>query len=79
MPRCGTGNAKASPFDDNSDDAKHSAQRRVVIRRAAILGYGAVPVGSYQKAVGNDAVLEHELGTKVVLDAMAMALSLIHI
>ena len=44
-----------------------------MIRRAAILGYGAVPVGSYQKAVGNDAVLEHELGTKVVLDAMAMA------
>lgn len=44
-----------------------------MIRRAAILGYGAVPVGSYQKAVGSDAVLEHELGTKVVLDAMAMA------
>ncbi len=42
-------------------------------RRAAILGYAAVPVGSHQRAVGEGAVLEHELGARVVLDAMAMA------
>ena len=43
------------------------------MRRAAILGYAAVPVGSYQRAQGDDAVLEHELATGVVLDAVAMA------
>ncbi|HYF61105.1 MAG TPA: thiolase family protein [Burkholderiaceae bacterium] len=42
-------------------------------RRAAILGWAAVPVGTYQKAGGDDAVLEHELATGVVLDAMARA------
>lgn len=42
-------------------------------RRAAILGYAAVPVGSHQRAQGDAAVLEHELATGVVLDAMAMA------
>ncbi len=42
-------------------------------RRAAILGYGAVPVGRYQQAEGNDAILEHELATGIVLEAMAMA------
>lgn len=42
-------------------------------RRAAILGYGAVPIGAYQKAVSGQEVLEHELATGVVLDAMAMA------
>ena len=42
-------------------------------RRAAILGYAAVPVGSHQRAEGDAAVLEHELATGVVLDAMAMA------
>jgi acetyl-CoA acetyltransferase len=44
------------------------------MRRAAILGYGAVPVGVHQRAaVGADAVLEHELAVDVVLPAMAMA------
>lgn len=45
----------------------------MLMRRAAILGYAAVPVGSYQRAQGDDAVLEHELAVDVVLDAMAMA------
>jgi acetyl-CoA C-acetyltransferase len=44
-----------------------------VTRRAAILGWGAVPVGTYQRAPDGDAVLEHELAVDVVLDAMAMA------
>jgi acetyl-CoA acetyltransferase len=43
------------------------------MRRAAILGYGAVPVGNHQRAVGDKAVLEHELAVDVVLDAVAMA------
>lgn len=42
-------------------------------RRAAILGYGAVPVGTYQRAQPGAEVLEHELATGVVLDAVAMA------
>lgn len=44
------------------------------MRRAAILGWGAVPVGSYQKPVpGRDAPLEHELAVDVVLEAMQAA------
>lgn len=42
-------------------------------RRAAILGWGAVPVGTWQKSATGDAVLEHELAVDVVLDAMSMA------
>ncbi|MCX7272049.1 MAG: thiolase family protein [Burkholderiales bacterium] len=42
-------------------------------RRAAILGYGAVPVGTYQRVAEGDPVLEHELAVDVVLQAMAMA------
>lgn len=41
--------------------------------RAAILGYGAVPVGAWQRAVAGQEILEHELATGVVLDAVAMA------
>lgn len=44
-----------------------------MMRRAAILGYGAVPVGVHQRAAVGSEVLEHELATGVVLDAMAMA------
>jgi acetyl-CoA acetyltransferase len=43
------------------------------MRRAAILGYGAVPVGSYQRAPAGAEVLEHELATEVVLHAAQMA------
>ena len=43
------------------------------MRRAAILGYGAVPVGSYQRAPAGTEVLEHELATEVVLQAAQMA------
>ena len=43
------------------------------MRRAAILGYGAVPVGSYQRAPAGAEVLEHELATEVVLQAAQMA------
>ncbi len=43
------------------------------MRRAAILGYGAVPVGSYQRAPAGAEVLEHELATEVVLQAGQMA------
>lgn len=44
------------------------------MRRAAILGYGAVPVGIYQRTKdGSDTPLEHELAVRVVLDAMKMA------
>ena len=44
------------------------------MRNAAILGYGAVPVGIYQRAKdGADPPLEHELAVTVVLEAMAMA------
>jgi acetyl-CoA acetyltransferase len=42
-------------------------------RRAAILGWGAVPVGTYQRAAEGREVLEHELATDVVLQAAAMA------
>ncbi len=39
-----------------------------------ILGYGAVPVGIYQRTKdGRDTPLEHELAVRVVLDAMRMA------
>ncbi len=39
-----------------------------------ILGYGAVPVGIYQRTKdGRDTPLEHELAVRVVLDAMKMA------
>ena len=41
--------------------------------RAAILGYGAIPIGNHQRAGAEQAVLEHELVTGVVLDAVAMA------
>ena len=42
--------------------------------RAAILGYGAVPVGVYQRVKdGRDPPLEHELAAKVVLEAAQMA------
>jgi acetyl-CoA acetyltransferase len=44
-----------------------------VTRRAAILGYGAVPVGTYQRAAAGHEVLEHELATQVVLQAASMA------
>lgn len=44
-----------------------------MMRRAAILGYGAVPVGTWQRAAPGHEVLEHELATGVVLDAVAMA------
>jgi len=43
------------------------------MRRAAILGYGAVPVGAWQRAPAGAEILEHELATGVVLDAVAMA------
>ena len=43
------------------------------MRRAAILGYGAVPVGTWQRAAAGQEILEHELATGVVLDAVAMA------
>jgi acetyl-CoA C-acetyltransferase len=43
------------------------------MRRAAILGYGAVPVGVHQRAPADAQVLEHELATGVVLEAAAMA------
>jgi acetyl-CoA acetyltransferase len=43
------------------------------MRRAAILGYGAVPVGSYQRGPAGAEVLEHELATEVVLQAAQMA------
>lgn len=44
------------------------------MQNAAILGYGAVPVGIYQRVKdGSDPPLEHELAVKVVLDAMRMA------
>lgn len=42
-------------------------------RRAAILGYSAVPVGRYQQAPAGTGMLEHELATQVVLQAMTMA------
>ena len=43
-------------------------------RRAAVLGYGAVPVGVYQRVKdARDPPLEHELAARVVLDAAAMA------
>jgi len=39
------------------------------MRNAAILGYGAVLVGIYQRVKdGSDPPLEHELAVKVVLD-----------
>lgn len=44
-----------------------------MMRRAAILGHGAVPVGTYQRAEPGQEILEHELATEVVLQAMAMA------
>ena len=41
---------------------------------AVILGYGAVPVGIYQRTKdGRDTPLEHELAVRVVLEAMRMA------
>ena len=44
------------------------------MRNAAILGYGAVPVGTYQRTKdGSDPPLEHELAAKVVLEAVRMA------
>jgi acetyl-CoA C-acetyltransferase len=43
------------------------------VKSAAILGYAAVPVGSYQRRTGDDAVLEHELASRVVLESMLMA------
>ena len=44
------------------------------MRNAAILGYGAVPVGIYQRVKdGRDAPLEHELAIRVVLEAARMA------
>lgn len=44
------------------------------MRNAAILGYGAVPVGIYQRTKdGRDTPLEHELAVRVVLDAVRMA------
>lgn len=43
------------------------------MRRAAILGYGAVPVGVHQRVAAQAQVLEHELATDVVLEAAAMA------
>lgn len=44
------------------------------MRNAAILGYGAVPVGVYQRSKdGRDTPLEHELAVRVVLDAARMA------
>lgn len=44
------------------------------MRKAAILGYGAVPVGIYQRVKdGSDPPLEHELAAKVVLEAVRMA------
>ena len=43
------------------------------MRRAAILGIGAVPVGAYQRAQPGAEILEHELATTVVLQAMAEA------
>lgn len=44
-----------------------------MMRRAAILGIGAVPVGTYQRAQPGQEILEHELATTVVLQAMAEA------
>ena len=43
------------------------------MKSAAILGYAAVPIGSYQRRMGDEAVLEHELAASVVLEAMTMA------
>jgi acetyl-CoA C-acetyltransferase len=43
------------------------------MRRAAILGLGAVPVGTYQRAAAGQEILEHELATQVVLEAVSMA------
>jgi acetyl-CoA acetyltransferase len=44
------------------------------MRNAAILGYGAVPVGTHQRVTdGSDPPLEHELAARVVLDAVRMA------
>ena len=43
-------------------------------RRAAVLGYSAVPVAIYQRVKDDsDPPLEHELAARVVLDAAAMA------
>jgi acetyl-CoA C-acetyltransferase len=44
-----------------------------VSRRAAILGWSAVPVGTYQRARDGDPMLEHELAVDVVLGAASMA------
>lgn len=41
--------------------------------RAAILGYAAVPVFAYQRLAGDAAILEHELASSVVLEAMTMS------
>ncbi|MGH6752368.1 MAG: thiolase family protein, partial [Bradyrhizobium sp.] len=42
--------------------------------RAAVIGYGAIPVGNYQKvSAGIDAPLEHEVAAQVVLAAAKMA------
>jgi acetyl-CoA acetyltransferase len=46
---------------------------RTTTRRAAILGHAAVPVGAYQRAAAGAEILEHELATGVVLEAVAMA------
>ncbi len=44
------------------------------MRRAAILGFAAVPVGIYQRTKdGRDTPLEHELAARVALDAFKMA------
>ena len=45
------------------------------LRKAAVLGYGAVPVGVYQRVKGDDLAppLEHELAARVVLEAAGMA------
>jgi acetyl-CoA C-acetyltransferase len=43
------------------------------MKNAAILGYAAVPVGSYQRRTGNEAILEHELASSVVRESMTMA------
>jgi acetyl-CoA C-acetyltransferase len=60
-------------IDDTSGNETFLARGAAMTRRAAILGYGAVPVGTYQRVAQGDAVLEHELATDVVLEAMAMA------
>jgi hypothetical protein len=44
-----------------------------VSRRAAILGWSAVPVGTYQRAGDGDPMLEHELAVDVVMGAASMA------